>query len=85
MSEDHNDPLRIEFLRDFLEIPVDFTSSTHLKVLCTMGDRAAISVAKLLVPSNNLDSVHRSKILYVIRSAFRRPEMIEDPKDRVPE
>ena len=75
---------RLEFIRAYIDFPVNFTSSTHLKVFCTMGDRLAMSLATIVIPSAGISQIVRSKCLYALKCAFRNPEMIEHPEDRIP-
>lgn len=79
------DVYSLESVKRALTAPTSFSPGWSEASMNRMGDRAAISVLKVLRADDlsNPDTAHR--VLLLLKNAFAKPQIVETEEDRTPE
>jgi hypothetical protein len=74
----------LDLIRKYLDVPVFKVTGAHLKLFPHLGDSLAISILKVLYPSQTVDDLKLKKILTALSLAFEHRDVIISASDRVP-
>ena len=74
----------LEYIRNYLDLPVRSVTGFHLRVFSLMGDRVAVAILKIIYPGQDLDAERLQRSLVAIRASLEYPEMVHEASDRIP-
>ena len=79
------DAYSLETIQNALSAPESFSVGWQEAAVNRMGDRAAVSILKLVEADQLAKPEVVNKVLMILQEAFARPEIVAAEEDRVPQ